>query len=411
DGGVVQSDHRIDSATAGGVSIKDSQFTTFAKGEPSSTKILRTATTNGATKAEHYEAAYDAAGFAISIDPAPDGGREPLDAWVDQQLGPVKAHERRPAFGLMRQGSDFEHEGRTVRNPAYIGSVGVRTSVDGIDVFVEGDSVAASSTLGTSITSLRKSWAGMPKEMQGSAKTIDLLQGRSDRDRGNTVKFDSEFHAAASAGGSHMTYWMDNDPGVNTTRHEYGHLSGVDGGSPNERAWDKAMEGDQKVGVRTKLGEASEKDVRKLGDVNPLLTDELGATTYAQTHLTSNGNENDDWADSIAMFLASRENGGLVQERLADGTVRTYTFEDLYPNRARILEGYYNLAPAPKVDAPEWTDPASGSKPKPGSTSRDGRVGGTFGGVAGGAEQRAKADEAAAQQAKELAGSGAGAAR
>jgi hypothetical protein len=95
----------------------------------------------------------------------------------------------------------------------------------------------------------------------------------------------------------------------------------------------------------------------------------------------------------MELYLASRENGGLVQTRDEDGTVHTYRYEDLYPNRARILDAYYELEPAPDVPAPEWE-----------VDTRSGGVGTTGGknGIGNVMEKVGAATEAA------LAGTGAG---
>lgn len=51
--------------------------------------------------------------------------------------------------------------------------------------------------------------------------------------------------------------------------------------------------------------------------------------------------ENEDWGEAVALWILSRQQGGLVRVTQDDGSVRTYTFEDMYPNRARIFEEWY----------------------------------------------------------------------
>ena len=365
EGGRVVSDHRTSSASTAEVTINDSVYTTFSGGKPDDSVILRSAHVDGASRATRYEVGYDAEGFATTLTPPPAAdanGREPLDAWVQQRLGPLGPDETHPAFGVVRDAGISDVDGTDVDGVVYVSELGVRTQVDGVDVFVEGDSIAASATLPRSVQTLRDAWQGMPPSLQGAAVTIDLLQGRSDGDRVNSARFESEFHAGASAGGDHMTYWLDNDPNVDTTRHEYGHLTGEGGGAPDETAWDTAMAADEASNIREDLAGTDPEDINFITSDQPLLSDELGVTGYAEKHLDENGNENDDWAESVAMYLSSREQGGVLQVRGDDGTVETYTFEELFPARAAILDAYYELGPAPVVAPPEFpVDDGGGS--------------------------------------------------
>ncbi len=371
EGDEVVSDHRTAQANAGGVQISDSISTDYEDGKPTETTILRSAIVGNSRRTSRYEVGFDAEGYSTSLTARrPDRGgarlpedeREPLDEWIQQQLGPVGADQTRPAFGLVSVGDTANVDGREVDNPVYVSEIGVRTSVDGVDVFVEGDSVAASQSLPDSVDALRAAWVGMPPKMQGAAHTIDLLQGRSNGDRQNSAKFASEFHAGASAGSTHMTYWLNDDPNVDLTRHEYGHLTGVNGGARDETAWDAAMAADRDSGIRESLHDVDPEDIHYITNYQPLLSDELGVTQYAEKHLDNNGNENDDWAESIAMYLSSREHGGVLQVRGDDGTVETYRFEELFPARAAILDSYYELGPAPEVAPPAFPEQAERRK-------------------------------------------------
>lgn len=41
--------------------------------------------------------------------------------------------------------------------------------------------------------------------------------------------------------------------------------------------------------------------------------------------------------------MGSREQGGVAEVRENGGSERTYTFEELFPARAKLIEEYYDL--------------------------------------------------------------------
>lgn len=55
-------------------------------------------------------------------------------------------------------------------------------------------------------------------------------------------------------------------------------------------------------------------------------------TPYAATNIK------EDWAESVMLFVSSRRNAGLVSYRDDDGFWKLMKFEDIWPNRARVIE-------------------------------------------------------------------------
>lgn len=357
-GDEVLSDSRYTSATADGVELVERASTTYEDGRPQTTTLSRSARVGGEHDTSSYTLGYDERGYATNVDgPAPVDGMDPLDAFVQEHAGPLSEGETRPAFGTVRLPSSGTANGRAYSYPAYIAGIGVQTTVDGTPVFVEGDSVAASASLDRSVTALRQSWAGLPASIRDPLQGVELLQGRNAQDAYWSVAvYDTEFYSGAT-GGTNMTYYMNSDASVGTTRHELAHISGEGGGAPDEEAWRAAMAADQEGGVPASL---AGEETRALGGANPLLADEEGVSQYADDAFAENedpsAKENEDWAESVQMYLASRENGGLVQVREEDGKVRTYRFEELYPARAALLDEHYGLGPAPHVEPPSWPE-------------------------------------------------------
>ena len=60
-------------------------------------------------------------------------------------------------------------------------------------------------------------------------------------------------------------------------------------------------------------------------------------------NLETDGNRNEDWCESIAMLLGSREQGGVLEVTKPDGAKETYTFEELFPARTKLLKEHYGL--------------------------------------------------------------------
>ncbi|MCW2956941.1 MAG: hypothetical protein JWO69_1810 [Thermoleophilia bacterium] len=388
DGSRVSSDTRTMEQTASGATITQSSDTRFEKGTPTVSKVHRSATIGTETKSTNYDIAFDEKGFANDIKLGVDddanpleltlavlsrpmvellgadapSAREPLDAWIDERLGVQKAGTQRLGFGRIGMGSS-EADG-SIDTPVYLSDPGVRTVVDGKPVFIEGESIAASRSLHETLDKLQQSLDASPHALAEHLESIDLLTGRSPNDANQMERYDDEHRALASASdGGVMTYWGNSDPGTSTTRHELAHLAQQADG-PSHETWVSAMRSDVKTDVRDEIAAVEEDRRHPLAGLISVEAD-TGVSDYAEKVFGVGENEMEDFADSVALYLDSRDKGGVIQVREEDGSVTTYDFEDLFPARAKILEGYLNLSPTSPVPAPTWELPQKALAPMP----------------------------------------------
>jgi hypothetical protein len=377
DGSRVTSDTRTMEESAAGVTIGQTTDTAFAKGSPTVSKVHRSATVGDEQKSIDYVIGFDDDGFAndikvgvnddahpleraMSVLAAPavkllgadkPGAREPLDAWIDERLGTLEAGTSRLGFGIIRLGS--RGDDGSLLSPAYLASPGVRTIVDARPVFLEGESMAAPQSLQDSLGKLRESLDAAPKVLSKHLVSVDMLSGRNPGDVYWTERYDGEeFHAGATAGGGVMTYYQGRDANISTTRHELAHLAQETNG-PSHDEWVEAIRADVKTDVRDEIAAMDEHRRSALAHRISVEAD-VAVSDYAEKAFAVDDNEHEDFADSVALYLDSRDKGGILQVREDDGSVTTYDFEDLFPARAKILEGYLNLSPTSPVPAPEW---------------------------------------------------------
>jgi histidinol phosphatase-like PHP family hydrolase len=103
--------------------------------------------------------------------------------------------------------------------------------------------------------------------------------------------------------------------------HEYGHIVGQDGGPLVLKEWVAAQKADKKS-MEAYFGK---KPPGEIGSSHEVKISQTSVTAYG-------GNStNEDWAESVMLYLKSRKSGGL---RVGP---RRRTFDDLFPARAKLI--------------------------------------------------------------------------
>ena len=333
-------------ATHQGTTVSQQKATQFIGDTPFSTHVERTI---GGDQRSTYDATYDEKGRVDTLQgTAPVNGRDPLDAALDAKFGPLQPGERRPAFGpVFLSTPPGDLNGATVHGTGYLSDPGVTAVVGGARVFVE-DDPKQTQPLQARLDKLQSSLAAMPAKMRSGTNQVDLLKGAMPNYAPLGSGVDSG--AVAMSGQYGVTFWGGNDAGEHVAFHEFAHASDK---QADTAAWNEAMHRDQATGVAAQLGAQAKVQVITEGVA---LKDQLGATAYGNGSLASERSMGEDWADSAAMYLESRRNGGLVRVTDYRGVTETKQFEDVFPNRAKLLESYYHitentpLAPAATSD-------------------------------------------------------------
>jgi hypothetical protein len=222
-----------------------------------------------------------------------------------------------------------------VPTPALITGPGIIVHEGDVEIFQEGGIPGQAGDDAKQISDIRSYIQASPEGMRETLEHVNLLDGRNPQD----VYWESEygiedFTSGAVGGGGQMTYFLGGS-GESTFYHELGHISGTDGGAPDDDAWGDAIESDAGIDdTFMEQGVVVESGGTVGGGLN-------GVSDYADTSYTNSGSESEDWADSVELWLHSRRAGGLVTVKLPDGSTQTATFEELYPGRAAILEAFY----------------------------------------------------------------------
>lgn len=221
--------------------------------------------------------------------------------------------------------------------PGLVSDSGFAVPMRGIPVFQEHALIGARGEDSEQLQDLRSQLAAAPDAMRAKILSIDLLDGHNPQDEIWAQRYDRpDFTSGATGGNGHMTFYVGNET-EGAFFHELGHITGTDGGAPDDQAWAAAIRADDGIDDRI-LPKGAEVVAN---DEHVLLDGTRGVTDYADDSYRASGSEGEDWADSVMLWLASRRTGGLVTVRTADGRERTYDFADLYPGRAAILEAYY----------------------------------------------------------------------
>jgi hypothetical protein len=347
-------EQRSTSVKQGDRTLREHADVTYADGRPKRTELVRSVDTSRTTTIDAgpmkvripvkgtstYDIRHDAKGQVESVTGPKDvDGREPLDAMVEHAYGPAKEGERRAAFGpVVRSGEQGEVEGRKYRKTGIVSQIGMSTVVSGKPVFIEGGMVHGDDRTERIVGNTRSIMRTAPKRLMSDTKTLDVVDARAPDDAYWSAKYGKDFTSFAANGGKHVTFYGGNEPDKNTIYHEFAHSHGD--GSPSGDAWRAAMLADQKGGAPVAAA--------RRGAQQPLvhgaeLADRPGISDYAQGAYEHDRNPEEDWADSTSLYVQSRQNGGLVRVTQPDGTSRVHRFEELYPHRAKLLDGYYGI--------------------------------------------------------------------
>ncbi len=201
------------------------------------------------------------------------------------------------------------------------------------------------------VAALRQGVTGFVDDIPEAMRTKDLqvvqvLSGTSPDEAYWAKEYNmSSFNIAAQGGRGRITFWhgyRSADRG--TFNHELGHIIGTKGGPKAEavgvgpesrihREWAAAQKADQ--ATTTALQEQFTATIGLGRDemaAHGVLLGKTGVTGYGGVALK------EDWAESVSLLLQSRRDGGLVTADLKDGTTKRYTFEELFPERAKLID-------------------------------------------------------------------------
>lgn len=180
------------------------------------------------------------------------------------------------------------------------------------------------------IDRLDLSWQGLPPRLQEAVNMVFFPNAPISEFAGNNY---SNNAASAISGMSTVMIWpgpaQSVAAGMWVFAHEVAHLAGVDGGPPNPWEWEEAMLRDQGQDTHFSLD---------CDGWMPRLTLGHWVTRYAQ----ATGLLAEDWAESVAAFVWSKANDGLLDTRVR--------FENVYPYRSALIqtwltEAYINYLP------------------------------------------------------------------
>lgn len=255
--------------------------------------------------------------------------------------GDPPADSPRFRFGRDWAPTEMDAPGGAVDTPGVLGVPGVEVREKGIGLFETGGRALRPQSEGEDLQGLREDVRNAPDALLDNTDQVNVVNNGNPQDVYWEAAYgQKDFTSAATAGNGEVNFYGGSyGNGSGTLHHELGHSSGDDSGAPSEDAWGDAIADDR--GRSADL--AGKKDVEPTSGVTT--ADQDGVTSYAELALSSSkgANENEDWADSVRLYMQSREQGGIMKVETADGGTRAVPFEELFPARAKILDGYYEL--------------------------------------------------------------------
>ncbi len=364
-----------------------SEFTMDQHGKPVDSTVTTTARQHGhrasETEAIHYEKGLPKTGtvtqelqvgnttetgsVAITFDGRDDVFGQPRIASIEQTgtrgdrldmlYGDgLDASEPRFAFGSVVS------DGRGDQT-VYVSHPGVRLKQDHMEVYVEGADLSLDAIGGPHTQAVLDTINASPPELLKSTDSIDAMLGQSPDDvaAGKRYGIDN-FVSGANAANGHINFFGSSINDIPAMWHELGHINGDDGGPVDPDKWDDAIAADR--ATRKALIDTPGATIDWSNAERSEFIDQSGVTGYASDALDGPSETTaEDWAESTQLWIDSQQNGGIATMTMADGTTRQLTFEEIFPERAKLLQDHYGQLTIP---------PATDTVPVSGKTSTAG---------------------------------------
>jgi 2'-5' RNA ligase len=247
---------------------------------------------------------------------------------------------RAASLGKLKEGVIYRANAGTTMaqgDLVYTAGEGWVTTYRGVTIFVE-DGVAYSASAAAEIIGkhLDEALKHIHPQAAGELHQVLVLNGKNPADSYWAKQYKMPgFQSAAVGGNGRVTFWRTGSAAMQnpqTFYHELGHVFGVWGGAPDIDAWRRAQRLD--MAWNGPDGKLRMKGYTSGGPLTgQAVTGESSITAYASN------SANEEWAESVRLWLESktgRRSFGTIKDK--NGFLRPATFEDVYPNRAKIIE-------------------------------------------------------------------------
>lgn len=190
-------------------------------------------------------------------------------------------------------------------------------------------------------------------ELAAHLRKVHILQGSNPADAYWKKKYGDKFTMSFATGGhGEVNYWNVGDPEYKKCwfampegkqyafDHELGHAASADGTAPRENEWRRAAQADaQNIGRLVSAGPLQQVQRGSLLIELQLDGKKAGISQYGEMSL-QRGNASEDWSDSLAQFAQSRRSPEWVVQKVPGEAPRPLKFEDVFPNRTKIINGF-----------------------------------------------------------------------